>query len=155
MLRPHVRSSPCKPFHLVDDIKISLSRSLTKPEHKHKPGLLWDLHALPDGMKAACCWNCMLARACWYGNMPALNIVVAPLAFSSAGLFGKGGNTGGSPWWRGMSSESGQGHKRQSQWHSEERERDSLGEKKRSDQAAAYWYCTCQKATGRQKCSET
>lgn len=54
---------------------------------------------LPDGMKAACCWNCMLARACWYGNMPALNIVVAPLAFSSAGLFGKGGKTGGSPWW--------------------------------------------------------
>lgn len=55
--------------------------------------------SLPDGMKAACCWNCMLARACWYGNTPALNIVVAPLAFSSAGLFGKGGKTGGSPWW--------------------------------------------------------
>lgn len=54
---------------------------------------------VPDGMKAACCWNCMLARACWYGNTPALNIVVAPLAFSSAGLFGIGGKTGGSPWW--------------------------------------------------------
>lgn len=35
----------------------------------------------------------MLARACWYWSMPVLNMVVAPLAFSSAGLFGKGGMT--------------------------------------------------------------
>lgn len=40
----------------------------------------------------------MLARACWYWNMPAFNTVVAPLAFSSAGLFGKGGKMGGNPW---------------------------------------------------------
>lgn len=39
----------------------------------------------------------MLARACWYWNMPALNMAVAPLVFSSAGLFGNGGKTGGSP----------------------------------------------------------
>lgn len=39
----------------------------------------------------------MLARACWYWNMPALNMAVAPLAFSSAGLFGNGGKTGGIP----------------------------------------------------------
>lgn len=45
----------------------------------------------------------MLARACWYGNTPAFNTVVAPLAFSSAGLFGKGGKMGGNPWlgWEG------------------------------------------------------
>lgn len=53
---------------------------------------------VPDGMKAACWWNCMLVRACWYWNMPVLNMAVAPLVFSSAGLFGNGGKTGGIPW---------------------------------------------------------
>ena len=56
------------------------------------------LASSPDGMKAVCCWNCMLASACWYWNIPALNMVVAPLAFSMVGLFGNGGKAGGSPW---------------------------------------------------------
>lgn len=47
----------------------------------------------PGGKKAACCWSCMLARACWYWKKPVLNIPVAPLVFSSAGLFGNGGST--------------------------------------------------------------
>lgn len=75
-------------------------------------------------MKAACCWNCMLARACWYWNTPGLNMVVAPLAFSSAGLFGKGGK-GGSPW-RGENTkikgwEWGEPKQRE-QWYSRQRE---------------------------------
>lgn len=79
--------------------------------------------ALPDGMKAACCWNCMLARACWYWNTPALNIVVAPLAFSSAGLFGKGGKTGGSPWWGTTSTQKDESEGNQWwQWHPGQRE---------------------------------
>lgn len=49
--------------------------------------------ALPEGIKAACCWNCMLAKACWYWSMPVLNMLVAPLTFSSVGRFGKGGIT--------------------------------------------------------------
>lgn len=49
--------------------------------------------AIPDGRKAACCWNCMLARACWYWSMPVLNMAVAPLAFSRAARFGRGAMT--------------------------------------------------------------
>ncbi len=114
----YVQLRPCKFFSLVTISKItqlSFSHSLlmlirmlvrhvmwfdSQKQHGncHKHGLQ-KAQALPDGMKAACCWNCMFARACWYWNTPALNIVVAPLAFSSAGLFGKGGKTGGSPWW--------------------------------------------------------
>lgn len=48
---------------------------------------------LPGGRKAVCCCNCMLARACWYWKIPVLKTAVAPLVFSSAGLFGNGGST--------------------------------------------------------------
>lgn len=54
---------------------------------------------LPGGRKAVCCCNCMLARACWYWKIPVLKTAVAPLVFSSAGLFGNGGSTAwGIPW---------------------------------------------------------
>jgi len=48
---------------------------------------------LPGGRKAVCCCSCMLARACWYWKIPVLKTAVAPLVFSSAGLFGNGGST--------------------------------------------------------------
>lgn len=51
------------------------------------------LSAIPDGRNAACCWNCMLARACWYWSMPVLNTAVAPLAFSKAARLGSGAMT--------------------------------------------------------------
>lgn len=51
------------------------------------------LSAIPDGRNAACCWNCMLARACWYWSMPVLNTAVAPLAFSKAARLGRGAMT--------------------------------------------------------------
>lgn len=105
-----VQSSPCKPFHLVNDVThhSAIQRQSQNTSRETSFCFFWNptwttgAGDLPDGMKAACCWNCMLARACWYGNTPALNIVGAPLAFSSAGLFGKGGKTGGSPWWGGV-----------------------------------------------------
>lgn len=69
-------------------IAYGLERSKVRP----RSGQGWR-EVLPDGKKAACCWNCMLAKACWYWSMPVLNMLAAPLAFSSAGRFGKGGMT--------------------------------------------------------------
>lgn len=74
---------------------VTLSPPLHPPAGLVNPRILGvvALSAIPDGRNAACCWNCMLARACWYWSMPVLNTAVAPLAFSKAARLGRGAMT--------------------------------------------------------------
>lgn len=154
MLRPHVRSSPCKTFHLVDDITVTqpfTDKARTQAQTWATTGtfapylMVWRQPAA-----GTACWpgpvgrgTCRRWISWWHRWLFQVQVSLVKEAIPE-----------GAPDEGRCRRNPGRDIK-DSHGDVQRRERDSLEEKKRSDQAAEQWYCTCQRATGQQKCCKS